>query len=166
VPLRLTRIAATQNMGVLVYVFGDTRAVPEKYASITVNDKDVRFIPDSFGPTNYRTLVGKAADAAGGHGFITEFAGPPTAANISFTSLTTQQLVASSSYLTRLYTVISPDEMTLDPEFSFSEPGKLGDVSNIHQLGEESLATQEGFVGTLLILGLSTAAMRRRKSRN
>lgn len=165
VPLRLTRIAAQANMGVLVYVLGDSRAVPQKFASITVDDKKIRFVPDGFGPTNYRTLVTEAADEAGGHGFITEFAGPTDSLR-NGGGAETQALLDSAPYLTRLYTTISPDEMTLDPEFAFSTPGQLGDVSNIHVLGEESLGVVEGWVGTLFLAVLTTASVRRRKSRS
>ena len=41
-------------------------------------------------------------------------------------------LFETHSYITRLYTRISPDEMTLDPLFSFN--ADLPDVSNVHTL--------------------------------
>jgi hypothetical protein len=42
----------------------------------------------------------------------------------------TQKLVDSRPYLTRLYTTMSADEMTVDPVFSFN--ADLADVSNVH----------------------------------
>ena len=42
----------------------------------------------------------------------------------------TQDLFDSRPYITRLYTTMSADEMTLDPIFDFN--GDLDDVSNVH----------------------------------
>lgn len=44
----------------------------------------------------------------------------------------TAQLLASNAYVTRFYTTLSPDEMTLDPEFDLNPD--LPDVDNRHQL--------------------------------
>jgi hypothetical protein len=44
--------------------------------------------------------------------------------------MNTQQLLDSRSYVTRLYSTMSADEMTLDPVFDFN--GDLADVSNVH----------------------------------
>lgn len=43
----------------------------------------------------------------------------------------TQQLFDSTDYVTRLYTTMSPDEMTIDPEFDFNPD--LGDIDSLHQ---------------------------------
>ena len=42
----------------------------------------------------------------------------------------TQDLIDAHPYMTRLYTTMSADEMTMDPEFDFN--ADLADVSNIH----------------------------------
>jgi hypothetical protein len=42
-----------------------------------------------------------------------------------------QQQIERSPYLTRLYTLISPEEMTIDPVFLYNPD--LGDVSNLHR---------------------------------
>ncbi|MBT9555269.1 MAG: DUF2330 domain-containing protein [Myxococcales bacterium] len=47
-------------------------------------------------------------------------------------ALDVNALLAAHSYVTRLYTRISPEEMTMDPLFSFNPD--LPDVSNVHQL--------------------------------
>jgi hypothetical protein len=164
VPLRLTRIAAQPNMGVLVYVVGDTRATSSNYGSVTVADKDVRFRPDGFGPTNYRTLVKNAVAAAGSHAFITEFAGATDALANRGVTADTQAILGSGKYLTRLYTVISPADMTLDPDFVLSDPGKLGDVSNVHRLGDESLAAR-GLPTTMFLAFALMGTIRRKRAR-
>jgi MYXO-CTERM domain-containing protein len=73
IPIRPTAVAANDDMGVLVWVLGDSRAVPKNYFSLELNEALI----DWFNPGgNYDAVVTAAADEAGGQGFVTEFAGP------------------------------------------------------------------------------------------
>ena len=128
IPLRLTAVAATPDMGVMVWVFGDKQAYPTNYAKLEIPDTDITFFP--FGGTNYRQLLGEQADEYGGQGFITEYAAPSRELSVIHPLL--QHLRASFPYVTRLNTVISPEEMTVDPIFDYDP--QLKDVSNIHDL--------------------------------
>lgn len=73
VPLRLTRIAATPNMGVRVFGLGHSRYVPSNYKHVELNE--VRLDWDN-NALNYNDVVQHAVDAPGadGHAFVTEFA--------------------------------------------------------------------------------------------
>jgi hypothetical protein len=128
IPLRLTAVAAEPNMGVLVWLFGAGRTEPLNYVEMTVSDGEVGFNP--FGANNYRQIVGQAADQAGGRAFVAEFAGPTSL--LRPTDPTVQLLVQQYPYLTRFYTRLSPEEMTVDPVFDFA-PLK-GNVNNVHDL--------------------------------
>jgi hypothetical protein len=128
IPLRLTAVAANPDMAVMVWIYADKQATPENYARLEIADEDLTFF--SFGGTNYRQLMGDRADEYGGQGFITEYAAPSRELSVVHPLL--QQLGASHPYLTRLNTVISPEEMTVDPVFSYDP--QLKDVSNIHDL--------------------------------
>ncbi|MDB4981504.1 MAG: hypothetical protein JWM82_2256, partial [Myxococcales bacterium] len=75
VPLILTRIAAQNDMPVSVYVLGAHRAFPENWFHVVVDEAKINW---SQGGTNYRDLVTAAINEAGGHGFVTEFAGSST----------------------------------------------------------------------------------------
>ncbi len=70
VPLRLTAIAAAQEMPVRVWVLGDARAVSSNFHDVEVND-----LVATMDPGNYDALVSRAIDEAGGRGFVTEYAG-------------------------------------------------------------------------------------------
>ena len=74
VPLRLTRIAATDDMDVRVFFLGDARAVPSNYRHVLVNPLKIDWI--NFG-ANYKEVVSLAVDAehAEGNAFVTEYAG-------------------------------------------------------------------------------------------
>ncbi len=221
-PIRPTAVAAENDMGILVWVAGPSRALPTTYRHLVLNEAalDWRVVG-----ANYPQVVGSAADEAGGHGFVTELATPTeglvappelptelrdmeawvgfdaasairraldllTVAPASFASpprhydgvrdvvdalvprpegvtvddvlgcadcvLTPgdledfdlrvflealdeqalapveefERLLMEQPYVTRLFTTLSPEEMTVDPEFAFTRG--LADVSNEH----------------------------------
>jgi hypothetical protein len=222
IPIRLTAIAATPNMPVTAFVFSNTRAVPTNFREVVINETKIDWL--GYG-SNYSTLAAAAIGEAGGHAFLTEFAGATDtvipASSIPGDSFNTQKLstitdpvdfllemlaegfprdpsiqdmllkyvpepqslvqqgvttaqfynqistyrdaiandpgrapfdpvsfandlqtiivaplmhakdiVTNYPYLTRLATSLSPELMTLDPEFDYN-PG-LGDVSHVH----------------------------------
>ncbi len=72
VPLRLTSIAATEDMDIWVYMLGQHRAVPINYFHVEVNEKKIDWVR---GGNNYKELAKDAVDTAAGRGFMTEYAG-------------------------------------------------------------------------------------------
>ena len=155
VPLRLTAVSARPDMGVLVYVLADHRATPDRFANVDVDFAKVRFAFDGTDPTNYRRLLGRAIDAAGGRGFTTEFAGRTSNLLPKATGDGTRKLLMGARYVTRLYGVLSADEMTADPLFPVDEDDERGDVSNVHALGEEALSGAAGMMPWVVVaLGL------------
>ncbi|HEY3237059.1 MAG TPA: DUF2330 domain-containing protein, partial [Polyangiaceae bacterium] len=74
VPLKLTAVAATPDMGVRVFFLGDDRVFPTNYKHVVLNP--VRIDWNTFA-TNYNSAITRAADSplADGHAFITEYAG-------------------------------------------------------------------------------------------
>lgn len=169
VPLRLTRIAVADQLPMMIWILGESRALPTTFGHAEVALGKVRF--DGSDPTtgtNWRRLVNEAADGLGGRAFVTEFAGPTSALLPGATGFRTRELLKSAPYLTRLFTVISPDEMTADPFFRVTTADEaLPDVPNVHQLGPESLdATGAGAgAGAIGLSLLSAALLRRRRPR-
>jgi MYXO-CTERM domain-containing protein len=211
IPIRPTAVAANENMGVMTWVLGQARAVPQNYLSLELNEARLNWFNPS---SNYDALVTAAADEAGGQGFVTEFAGNselisdtvwssydeeswqnfvarqsdayafqdayytwggwdgfweatratlspppgetswddvidcPECTNLYGVSLdgtnfvaeleaatiepvrAVQRLINAQTTVTRLYTTMSADEMTVDPLFTFN--ADLPDVSNFH----------------------------------
>jgi hypothetical protein len=72
IPLRLTRIAAADDMSVRAVFLGDARVHPLGYLHVKLNR--TRLDWPSFG-ANYDELVSMAIDEAGGRAFVTEYAG-------------------------------------------------------------------------------------------
>jgi MYXO-CTERM domain-containing protein len=211
IPIKVTAVAANDDMGVLTWVLGTTRAVPQNYLSLELNEARINWFNAA---SNYNSVVTDAANDAGGQGFVTELAGPTSAlkqviwtqsddqtwnsfksrvyqsfseffttaygtygqfdgfwdatrAAVTLPSTLTfddfklcpncyagqiqfdpatyladldtsviepiklvQNLVDAHPELSRMYTTMSADEMTLDPLFTFNPD--LKDVSNVH----------------------------------
>ena len=130
IPLRLTAVAANPNMAVITWFFANAQAVPQNYAHMEIEDEEIVFFTG--GGNNYRQLLAERADVFNGQAFITEYAQPTSMS--SFASPLLRELAARHRYLTRLNTVISPEEMTQDPVFEY-DPGREN-VDNVHDLSE------------------------------
>jgi hypothetical protein len=71
IPIKLTAVAANEDMGVMTWLLGQARSVPQNYFALELNEARINW----FNPAlNYESVVTAAADDAGGQGFVTEFA--------------------------------------------------------------------------------------------
>lgn len=75
VPIRLTRIAAKEDMDIRAFFLGDTRTVPINYRHVLVNPLKMDWPNFAM---NYKEVISLAVDAfaAEGNAFVTEYAGP------------------------------------------------------------------------------------------
>jgi len=86
IPIRLTAVAATPDMGVQTWIVGEARAVPENYLHVTPNYARLNWYTGSQNAyVSYQALITDAMNevAAGGdnddgQGFATDYAGPIT----------------------------------------------------------------------------------------
>lgn len=72
IPIRPTAVAAQPDMGIAVYVLGEERAVSDNYLNLELNESRINWFNFR---SNYGAVINAAADEAGGHGFVTEYAG-------------------------------------------------------------------------------------------
>jgi hypothetical protein len=133
IPIRLTAIAAVEDMRVLTWVFADEQAVPMNYANPVILDESLRGNYNMDGGTNYHDLVNQTVDFYGGQAFITEYAQP----TIDLMALHPDdrlilELAQQYDYVTRLFGRMSPAEMTLDPSFVLDDSRE--DISNVRNL--------------------------------
>ena len=84
IPIRLTGIAATDDMEVITYLGSESRAIPVNYLDVTPNDAVMDWSSlgwiNPFGawqntPKNYVDIITMAVDQADGRGMVTEYAG-------------------------------------------------------------------------------------------
>ncbi|PCK05432.1 MAG: hypothetical protein COA42_18245 [Alteromonadaceae bacterium] len=76
IPMTLTSIAAQDDMGVIVWVLGDNRAVPENFLHVTPNYTRINWYTGTRNAyASYQTLITDAMNEAGGQGFATDYAG-------------------------------------------------------------------------------------------
>jgi MYXO-CTERM domain-containing protein len=76
VPIRLTRIAAEQDMGIRAYFLGQQRWAPQNYRHVVLNPLALPWSENSgnYFPL-YEELLTLAVDEAGGRAFVTDYAG-------------------------------------------------------------------------------------------
>jgi len=73
IPIILTSVAADPDMGILVWVLGDNRAIPRNYFHTLINDAKVDWL--NFGANYVNVITGAANEAERGQTFVTEYAG-------------------------------------------------------------------------------------------
>ncbi|EDM81081.1 hypothetical protein PPSIR1_25916 [Plesiocystis pacifica SIR-1] len=80
VPIRLTAIAAAENMDIRTFFLGDARVVPVNYRHVLVNPLKIDWFNLA---DNYKEVITMAVDAPGadGNAFVTEYAGPSNVVN-------------------------------------------------------------------------------------
>ncbi|MFZ5446704.1 MAG: DUF2330 domain-containing protein [Myxococcota bacterium] len=74
IPIVLTRVGATPNMGIQVWLLGNGRGIPRNYHHVVINDALLDWLNNG---QNYSQLVTRAVSAAPDkHAFVTDYAGP------------------------------------------------------------------------------------------
>jgi len=156
IPIRLTAVAATPDMGIYTWIFGRSRADSLNYAGVEIDDNDIALTNAMAGSTNYLQLLRTEIDRFGGQAFVTEYAQPTQTLNVVDPLL--RELRERYPYVTRLYGQMSPEEMTIDPVFDFNP--ELPDISNVRDLtGRTDLyPCQDGAVNISLPFSIQTAS--------
>lgn len=83
-PIRLTALATQPDLSVTGYFLGDARAVSINYSMLDPDWADVGLY---VGTTSYFSYITRAADAAGGHAFATDYAGPTPSTSLMLPSV-------------------------------------------------------------------------------
>lgn len=87
VPIKLTAVAAMEDMGVLVWLVSDARGVPDNYLHVVPNYTKLNwFTGTNNAYASYQSLITDAMNEAGGQGFATDFAGKIDASITGFMS--------------------------------------------------------------------------------
>ena len=73
IPIVLTSVAADPDMPILVWVLGNSRAIPRNFYHTEINDAELNWLGFA---DNYLDVINRAVDEADGHhSFVTEYAG-------------------------------------------------------------------------------------------
>lgn len=80
VPLRLTSIAASDDMSVVTTIAGPGRAIPKNMLHVEINKMKINWFAAG---NNYQQVMAEAIDEAAGHAFATEFSGDAGKGSIS-----------------------------------------------------------------------------------
>jgi len=171
VPLRITAIASTPILDVMVMAFGPARAMPEGVYASTEPDYDaIRQDFSMANQTTYAVEVARAISDAGGRAFVTEYAAPTETIAGALTDVEAQAIVDRNAYVTRFYTRMAPEDMTVDPEFDFpgGEDVPRFHVIDITPVSADTSSTISGLryaatPGILALVGIGLFIRRRRR---
>jgi hypothetical protein len=115
IPIKLTAVAANDDMGVMTWVSSASRAVPFNYNALELNEARINWFNAS---SNYEDVVTAAADEGGGQGFVTEFAGASARLqNVVWPDFEEEQW---QYFRDGLYST-SPDELFLQSYYQYGE---------------------------------------------
>ena len=112
IPIQLTAVAAQPLMGILVFVVADQPFEPENYGFQTPNTADI--VHDRDGVTSYFEWVARETTEQDGQFFSIEYVGVNPLESRSFAN----DIRLSGSRVSRYYTRMSPESMTVDPRFT------------------------------------------------
>jgi hypothetical protein len=93
IPIRLTRIAAVDDMAIRAMFLGEQRLAPMNWPHVVINQSRLDWVNGS--AISYPGLVSLAIDEAGGRAFVTEYAGTD---DIVSTSLLSNPLWNASAF--------------------------------------------------------------------
>ena len=136
VPLKMTALAAEPEMGIIVFVIGDQRYEGANWPNLTVPD-DYLVYDWMTGRSNWTTAVARVVDEAGGQGWVTDTATPlddyirrlevstPADEEQAAAIEALMGLFEGQTYISRLYTRLSAEEMISDPIFRRSSGGDV-----------------------------------------
>ncbi|MEM7153813.1 MAG: DUF2330 domain-containing protein [Myxococcota bacterium] len=99
IPLRLTRVAAQEDMDIRALFLGDTRVVPTNYRHVRLNRVRLDWVQRG---ANYQDLVSMAVDTPGadGRAFVTEYAGTSDMIDTS--------VLATDTYVSGVFVDMAP----------------------------------------------------------
>ncbi|MGE0322860.1 MAG: DUF2330 domain-containing protein [Polyangiaceae bacterium] len=131
VPLKLTAIAASEDMDVRAFFLGDRRVVPTNFKHVELNQLQLDWL--NFG-ANYKTVVSRAVDSpvANGRAFITEYAGP--------SSIVDSTGILDSRWSSGRFATLTPTQAMLELDSQGLFSCSFGQCSSLHPLVEPILA--------------------------
>ena len=126
IPIRLTRVAAQPLMGIEAFILADRPYVPTNYSFGPVATSELSLFPDA--TTNYFAWVARKVGDLGGRHFVQERIWKlPTPADLTGAGHMT-------TFVSRYYTRMSPEDMTEDPIFMGVDPAGWTDTGAIIDL--------------------------------
>lgn len=114
-PMVISQVSAADETEVIIYVLADHRAAASNVTNATINRDDVVYDASSESSTNYESLFRETLAAQAGPLLVTESADSYYAPGLNWPDAPTP--AGSLSYLTRLRTVLTPAQMSVDFEF-------------------------------------------------
>jgi MYXO-CTERM domain-containing protein len=138
VPLRLTSIAAVDDMSVIVTLAGEGRAIPKNHMHVAVNPARIDWFNQA---KNYDQVLAAAIDDASGRAFATEYAGklPQTVTTVANINMNAVSTVTPTFDLTALNTDLLAKTTTRQAAWNRVLAQKLPITSSVATILEKYL---------------------------
>jgi len=170
-PMIISQISAAEETEVMIYIVSDHRAQAANLSNELITEEELEYDPDSESNTNYEALFLQKIDQQDGQALITEYAYDVDLYTFSYVwpDMPTGLIRAlwekehpDSMILTRLRTVIAPQDMTVDFEFEdYAGEEHIYGSYTIDLPREGRLTGVVQGLGMLLLCGLCLVPMRR-----
>jgi hypothetical protein len=132
IPLRLTSIAAINDLQINLWVLAAERVVPQNYLELVVNPARIDWFNNG---SNYTALVKEAANQAGGNAFVTDYVGPA--------SLMTGQIYSGNYDVNQIALARTPpDAMNVITAQGYPRDAALLEILRKHIPEPQALKTQ------------------------
>ncbi|MDF3071037.1 MAG: hypothetical protein K0R38_6638 [Polyangiaceae bacterium] len=126
IPIKLTAVAANEDMGVLTWVLGASQAVPVNYNALELNEARINWFSPNAG---YNDVVIAAANEAGGQGFVTEYAqASQSLAGVTWSTFEQEDWEGFKAAAGR----VSAQDLVLNAMFRYSQWDGFWDVVRKH----------------------------------
>ena len=114
IPILPTGVAAEPDMGIIVHVMDQARAIPVNYRHVIINEAAIDWLG---GGQNYADVVSQAADEAGGRAFVTDFAGAIDSQLRNSLEAPTEAALTAIAESTRLTDILNQLPDRTNPDF-------------------------------------------------
>lgn len=115
-PIAISSISAAEETDVLMYLWAPNRQVPSDFPTAEIDENLLHVVDGSPSGTNYEELFRLSLDENGSGSVVVEYAAPWEWSDYSWNEAPAG--VRGSGWLTRLRTILSPDEMIFDYYFT------------------------------------------------
>jgi hypothetical protein len=113
IPIIPTSVAADPDMGVIVHILDEARAIPVNYNHVTINEAAIDWLGQG---QNYPSVVSQAVDEAGGRAFVTDYAGELGDELSGVLNPYSDELLARVSATTSLYALMELFDDRTNPD--------------------------------------------------
>ena len=161
-PMVISRISAADQTEVLIYVLAEHRAEAANVPNAEIPQDAVAYDPSSPSLTNYESVFSETIAGFEEMALVTEYAAA-SYGSLEYVWLDAPAEALKATFITRLRSIITPEQMSLDLEFQDATDDQIlySDFWVSQGTGSDAAAAVSQPLALLLLFGLFRTACRR-----